>query len=60
MTIYEPKIPLTAQSVDLYSGEGERGVEGALEAARVMEELRGMMRNERRKGIKEGNFLKGM
>lgn len=54
-----PKIPITRQSVDLAANE-EGSVQGALEAERVREELRGAMRRERRKGIKEANFLKGM
>jgi len=59
MTIFEPKIPVTAQSVDLPANE-DGTVEGALEAGRVRGELRQQMRRQRRSGIKEGNFLKGM
>ena len=54
-----PKIPITRQTIDLPSNE-EGNAEGALEAERVREGLRGAMRQERRKGIKEANFLKGM
>ncbi|MCJ1227503.1 hypothetical protein MMC12_004159, partial [Toensbergia leucococca] len=53
-----PKVPLERQSVDLYAGDGS--LEGGLRAVGVREELRGAMRAERRKGIKEANFLRGM
>ena len=56
---FEPKIPLQQQTIDLPSNE-EGSVEGALEAARTRDELRQAMRGERRKAIKEANFLKGM
>ncbi|MCJ1302549.1 hypothetical protein MMC08_005353 [Hypocenomyce scalaris] len=52
------KIPLEHQSIDLPAGDGSMA--GAIAAAAAREELRGAMRNGRRKGIKEANFLKGM
>lgn len=52
------KIPLEQQSVDLPGGDGT--VAGAIGAAEAREEVREAMRRERRRGIKEGNFLKGM
>lgn len=52
----EVKIPVYEQSVDLAGGAGE-GVEKAREAR---EELTGAMRKERRRKIKEGNFLRAM
>ncbi|KAL2070967.1 hypothetical protein VTL71DRAFT_13993 [Oculimacula yallundae] len=55
----EARIPLTQQSIDLPSNS-EGTTEGALLAEGKREELRGAMRRERRKGIKEANFLKGM
>ncbi|XMA17544.1 hypothetical protein WAI453_010335 [Rhynchosporium graminicola] len=55
----EARIPLTQQSIDLPSN-AENTTEGALHAEGKREELRGAMRKERRKGIKEANFLKGM
>ena len=54
-----PKISITRQTIDLPSN-AEGSAEGALDAERVREGLRGAMRQERRKGIKEANFLKGM
>jgi large subunit ribosomal protein L54 len=54
-----PKIPITQQSIDLPANE-ERSVDGALDAERARENLTAAMRKERRKGIKEANFLKGM
>lgn len=53
-----PKVPLEHQSIDLPAGDGS--LNGAVEAARAREEVRGAMRVGRRKGIKEANFLKGM
>ena len=53
-----PKIPLEHQSIDLLAGDGS--IEGALEAAKVREELTGAMRRARRKGIKEANYLNTM
>jgi large subunit ribosomal protein L54 len=55
----EPKIPLTQQSIDLPANE-EGTIEGALEAEEKRRELRAAMRQERRKTIKEKNFLKSM
>jgi large subunit ribosomal protein L54 len=53
-----PKIPVYEQSVDLPGGEG--GLEAAKEAGRVREGLTRAMREKRRKGIKEDNFLRAM
>lgn len=59
MEALAPKIPITRQTIDLPANE-DGSVNGALEAERVREGLRSAMRKERRKGIKEANFLKGM
>jgi large subunit ribosomal protein L54 len=59
MSAYEPKIPLTQQSIDLPANE-EGSVSGALEAEKRREELREAMRRERRAKIKETNYLKSM
>jgi len=48
------KVPLSKQSVDLPSTENEG------QAREKREELTSAMRRERRAGIKEGNYLKGM
>ncbi|TKA68281.1 hypothetical protein B0A49_06113 [Cryomyces minteri] len=53
-----PEVPIYEQSIDLPGGDGT--VAGALEAARVREELRKAMRGKRRGGIKEDNFLRAM
>ncbi|KAK4545783.1 hypothetical protein LTR36_002737 [Oleoguttula mirabilis] len=53
-----PKIPLYEQSIDLPSGDGS--LRGAIEAVEAREELTKSMRDSRRKGIKEANFLKTM
>lgn len=53
-----PKIPIYEQSVDLPAGEGS--VEAALDAKEARGELQKAMREKRRKGIKEQNFLKAM
>ncbi|KAK0103240.1 hypothetical protein ONS95_005274 [Cadophora gregata] len=55
----EARIPLTQQSIDLPSNS-EGTTKGALDAEDKREELRGAMRRERRKGIKEANYLRGM
>ncbi|KAJ5042083.1 mitochondrial 54S ribosomal protein mL54 [Drepanopeziza brunnea f. sp. 'multigermtubi'] len=55
----EVRVPLTQQSIDLPANE-EGTVEGALVAEGKRQELRGAMRRERRKKIKEANFLRGM
>ncbi|KAK2629481.1 hypothetical protein QTJ16_000301 [Diplocarpon rosae] len=55
----EIKIPLTKQSIDLPSNE-DATLRGALYADSKRQELRGAMRRERRKSIKESNYLKGM
>ncbi|OQO06094.1 hypothetical protein B0A48_08682 [Cryoendolithus antarcticus] len=53
-----PKVPLYEQSVDLPKGDGS--VKGALEAGEAREGLTKAMRGERRRVIKEKNFLKAM
>lgn len=54
-----PKIPLQKQTVNLPAAEtGDVGQ--AIEAVGKREELRRAMRKERRAGIKESNYLKGM
>jgi len=53
-----PKVPIEHQSIDLPVGDGT--VQGAIAAARSREEVSHAMRKGRRKGIKEGNFLKAM
>ncbi|KAL8768549.1 MAG: hypothetical protein Q9209_005234 [Squamulea sp. 1 TL-2023] len=60
-----PEIPIHEQSIDLpASSEGYKGrkadVEGERRAREVREELTRSLRGKRRKGIKEGNFLRGM
>lgn len=59
LSALQPKIPITKQSIDLPSNE-QGTLAGALEAGEKRGELRDAMRAERRKKIKEGNFLKGM
>ncbi|KAI9740526.1 MAG: hypothetical protein M1834_005107 [Cirrosporium novae-zelandiae] len=54
----QPKIPLTEQSVDLPGGDGS--LEGALDAQQSREELTKAMRQRRRSGIREANYLRGM
>jgi large subunit ribosomal protein L54 len=54
-----PKIPITAQSIDLPANE-EGSVRGAMEAEAKREEIRKAMRQQRRKDIKERNFLGSM
>jgi large subunit ribosomal protein L54 len=51
-----PKIPITAQSIDLPSNE-EGTLMGALDAVEKREEIRKAMRRQRRASIKERNFL---
>lgn len=53
------KIPITHQSIDLPSNE-EGTMEGALEAEETRNELRAAMREQRRKKIKEANYLKSV
>ncbi|PBP26270.1 ribosomal protein subunit L37 [Diplocarpon rosae] len=55
----EIKVPLTKQSIDLPFNE-DATLHGALYADSKRQELRGAMRRERRKSIKESNYLKGM
>jgi large subunit ribosomal protein L54 len=59
MSALQPKIPLTQQSIDL-PGNEEGTIEGALEADSRRQELRAALREERRKSIKEANYLKSM
>jgi large subunit ribosomal protein L54 len=54
-----PKIPIQNQSVNL-PGKPDGTVTEALEAADQREELRKAMRRERRKAIKDSNYLKTM
>ncbi|RFU29191.1 hypothetical protein B7463_g7122, partial [Scytalidium lignicola] len=54
-----PKVPLQHQTIDLPSNE-EATIKGALEAVEKREEVSKAMRAERRKKIKEANFLKSM
>lgn len=54
-----PKVPLQHQSIDLPSNE-EGSLEGALGAVDKRDEVTKAMRAERRKKIKETNFLKSM
>ncbi|KAK5706633.1 hypothetical protein LTR97_001623 [Elasticomyces elasticus] len=53
-----PKIPLYEQSVDLPAGDGT--IEGAMKAGQARGELNAAMRDQRRKKIKEDNFLRSM
>lgn len=53
-----PKIPLYEQTIDLPAGNGS--LEGALRAAGARGELTKAMRDKRRAGIKEANFLRTM
>jgi large subunit ribosomal protein L54 len=54
----QPKIPITRQSIDLPSGDGT--IEGSIKAEESRREVNKVMRKERRGGIREANFLKGM
>jgi large subunit ribosomal protein L54 len=54
----EPKIPITEQTIDLPVGDGS--LETAVRAAQARDELTKAMREKRRAGIKEANFLKAM
>lgn len=54
-----PKVPITKQSIDLPSNE-ENTTVGALKAVGSREEIRKALRNERRKDIKQKNYLKSM
>ncbi|EFQ86859.1 hypothetical protein CFE70_001083 [Pyrenophora teres f. teres 0-1] len=53
-----PKVPIYEQTIDLPAGDGS--LAGAVEASTAREELTKAMRNKRRAGIKEANFLKAM
>jgi large subunit ribosomal protein L54 len=59
LSALQPTIPLTQQSIDL-PGNEEGTIEGALEADSKRQELRAALREERRKSIKETNYLKSM
>lgn len=52
------KVPVQEQSVDLWAGDGT--VEGAVRAEGGRREVTRALRGVRRRGIKEGNFLRGM
>lgn len=54
-----PKVPLFQQSINLPGEEGG-SVEDNLMAAGKREELRQAMRSERKRKIKESNYLKSM
>ncbi|KAI0890651.1 mitochondrial ribosomal protein L37-domain-containing protein [Annulohypoxylon maeteangense] len=54
-----PKIPLQRQSINL-PGNEEGTMEGALAAQQARVSLNHAMRKERKKNIKESNYLKGM
>ncbi|KAI4259718.1 MAG: hypothetical protein L6R42_004444 [Xanthoria sp. 1 TBL-2021] len=63
--IIAPEVPIYTQSIDLPAvNGGYKGREVDLadveKARRAREELTAAMRGKRRKGIKEGNFLRGM
>ncbi|CAG8975531.1 hypothetical protein HYALB_00012246 [Hymenoscyphus albidus] len=58
-SLFEPKIPLTQQSIDLPSN-AEGTVVGAMDAVGAREEIRRAMRRERRQGIKTKNYLRSM
>ncbi|KAL1604031.1 hypothetical protein SLS60_005623 [Paraconiothyrium brasiliense] len=53
-----PKVPIYEQTIDLPSGDGT--IEGAVQAGEARGELTKAMRDKRRAGIKERNFLKAM
>jgi large subunit ribosomal protein L54 len=53
-----PKIPLYEQTLDLPAADGS--LQSAVHAADARDELTKAMRNKRRAGIKEKNFLKAM
>ncbi|KAI0896953.1 mitochondrial ribosomal protein L37-domain-containing protein [Annulohypoxylon nitens] len=54
-----PKVPLHHQSINL-PGNEENTVEGALAAQEARDELNKAMRKDRKKSIKESNYLKSM
>ena len=54
-----PKVPLVEQSIDLPANP-QNSLAGALEAVQAREGLTRALRVQRRGGIKEKNFLKGM
>lgn len=53
-------MPVYEQSVDLRGGEVGGGLESAKEAVDARAQLNKAMRDKRRKGIKEDNFLRAM
>ncbi|XDG07119.1 hypothetical protein ABKA04_006734 [Annulohypoxylon sp. FPYF3050] len=54
-----PKVPLHHQSINL-PGNEDNTVEGALAAQEARDELNKAMRKDRKKSIKEANYLKSM
>ena len=56
--LLQPKIPLYEQSIDLPAGDGT--VEGARQAGEARGDLTKALRQERKRKIKEANFLKAM
>jgi large subunit ribosomal protein L54 len=59
MSALQPKVPLTQQSIDLPANE-EGTLEGALEAEGKRGEVKEALREERRRRIKETNYLKSV
>ncbi|KAI6246969.1 hypothetical protein HI914_05126 [Erysiphe necator] len=57
--VEEIQVPLTQQSIDLPSNE-EETLEGAAKAEGMRRQLRVAMRNERKKKIKESNYLRSV
>ncbi|KAF2013210.1 hypothetical protein BU24DRAFT_493743 [Aaosphaeria arxii CBS 175.79] len=55
-----PKIPIYEQTIDLPAGDAQGSTAGNVEAAEARGELTKAMRDKRRAGIKEANFLKSM
>ena len=53
-----PKVPIYEQTIDLPAGDGT--LQGAVKAASARDELTQALRDKRRAGIKEANFLKTM
>ncbi len=54
-----PRVPVEEQSIDLPANE-EGSLDGALGAVESRELITRRLREKRRKGIKEANFLRGM
>lgn len=55
---FAKKVPIYEQTVDLPAGDGT--LEGNVKAAEARGELTKALRDKRRAGIKEKNFLKAM